>query len=202
MNISKTTEIRDEILLAALPNVAFDGWNWEMVCAAAGEAGHSENTVRAVFSGKMVDVLDHFADWADREMMVALIGVDPNELRVRERVRTALLARFEVLNSYKDAVNQSLHFWLWPTRKPRAVKITWRLADRIWDWAGDDAQDYNRYTKRGLLSGVIASTTVAWLNDSSEDMENTKAFLDRRIENVMQLGKVINTLKTTKAGAS
>lgn len=193
--IDQTTQIRDEILLAVLPDVAFDGWNWDTVCAAADKTGHSENTVRAVFPGKMVDVLDHFADWADREMLKVLEKINPDDLRVRDRVREALLARFEVLNSYKDAVNQSLHFWMWPTRKPRAVKITWRLADRIWDWTGDTATDYNRYTKRGLLSGVIVSTTLAWLNDSSDGNENTKAFLDRRIENVMQLGKVARRFK-------
>ena len=193
--MSKTIEIRDEILLAALPNVAFDGWTWEMVCAAAIDAGHSENVARAVFPGKMIDVLDHFADWADREMLKALEGVNPEDLRVRGRVREALLARFEALNSYKDAVNQSLHFWLWPTRKPRALKITWRTANRIWDWAGDTSTDYNRYTKRGLLSGVIVSTTLAWLNDDTQDRDKTKAFLDRRIENVMQLGKVVRSVK-------
>jgi len=194
-----TTHIRDEILEAALPNVAFDGWTWEMVCAAAVEAGHSENVARAVFPEKMVGVLDHFADWADRKMLDALADINPEDHRIRDRVRVALLARFEVLNPYKDVVNQSLHFWLWPTRKPRAIKITWRLADRIWGWAGDStppgSADYNHYTKRGLLSGVIASTTMAWLNDSSDDMDKTKAFLDRRIENVMQLGKVINSVK-------
>ena len=198
----ETLKIRDEILVAALPNVAFDGWDWGAVCDAAEEAGHSKNTMRVVFPGKMVDVLDHFADWADREMLSALEDVDPTDLRVRDRVRTALLARFEVLNPHKDAVNQSLHFWLWPTRKPRAIKITWRLADRIWDWAGDDTTDYNRYTKRGLLSGVIATTTLAWLNDPSEGMENTAAFLDSRIENVMQLGSIINRVKTRTGGVS
>ena len=193
--MNDTQKIRDEILEVALPNVAFDGWSWEVVCAAAIEAGQSENIARAVFPEKMVGVLDHFADWADRQMLEKLSDTNPEDHRIRDRVRLALLARFEVLNPYKDAVNQSLHFWLWPTRKPRAVKITWRLADRIWEWAGDMSADYNHYTKRGLLSGVIASTTLAWLNDETQDMDKTKAFLDRRIENVMQLGKVINSVK-------
>ena len=190
-----TQKIQDKILEAALPNVAFDGWSWEMVCKAADDAGHSENIARAVFPEKMIGVLDHFADWADRKMLEKLENVNPANHRIRDRVRVALLARFEVLNPYKEAVRESLSFWLWPTRKARAMKITWRLADRIWEWAGDTSADYNHYTKRGLLSGVIASTTMAWLNDADEDMEKTKAFLDRRIENVMQLGKVINSVK-------
>ena len=198
---SETLQIRDEILLAVLPNVAFDGWNWDSVCACAQEAGHSKNTVRAVFPEGLVSVLDHFSDWADREMLERLHGINIEDMRIRDRIRTALITRFEVLNSYKEAVRQSLQFWFWPTRKIRAAKITWRLADCIWIWAGDTATDYNRYTKRTLLSGVIASTTLAWLNDPDDDMHKTKAFLDSRIENVMQLGKVINTIKSKKAGA-
>jgi len=194
--MDETVKIRDEILEAALPNVAFDGWNWDMVCAAADESGYSANIGRAVFPEEMVGVLNHFADWADRGMMAALNEVSPDNMRVRDRVKAALMARYAFLAAHKDAVNQSLHYLIWPTRKARAMKITWRLADRIWDWAGDNSQDYNRYTKRGLLSGVIASTTMAWLNDSSEDMGDTEAFLDRRIENVMQLSKVIHGVKT------
>ena len=196
MSVSETIQIRDEILQAMLPNVAFDGWSWDAVCDSASQAGHSANIARAVFPEKMVGVLDHFADWADREMLAALSDANIEELRVRECIRAAVLARFEVLNPYKDAVNQSLHFWMWPLRKPRAAKITWRTADVIWLWAGDEAKDYNRYTKRGLLSGVIASTTLVWLNDFSENMHKTQAFLDKRIENVMQLGKAIHSVKT------
>jgi len=192
----ETLKIQDEILEAALPNVVFDGWSWEMMCASAVEAGHSENVARGVFPEKMVGVMDHFADWADRQMLMALQDINPEDLRIRDRIRVAVLARFEVLNSYKDAVDQSLHFWIWPTRKLRAAKITWRTADVIWNWAGDDARDYNRYTKRGLLSGVIASTTIAWLNDASTNMDKTKSFLDRRIENVMKLGKVIHSVQS------
>jgi len=187
--------VQDDILAAALPDVVFDGWSWDVICDAAVRAGHSVNIARAVFPEKMIGVQDHFADWADRAMLDALKDVTPEDLRVRDRIRVAVLARFEVLNPHKDAMNQSLHFWLWPMRKPRAAKITWRTADVIWNWAGDDARDYNRYTKRGLLSGVIASTTMIWLNDNADNMHKTEAFLDRCIENVMQLGKAIHKVK-------
>lgn len=197
MNKDDVTQIRDEILLAALPHVAFDGWNWEMVCRAAAEAGHKDTVVRVVFPGRIVDVLEAFADLADREMLKALQGVNPEDLRIRDRVSTALMARYEFLAPHKEALRQSLQFWMVPTRKPRAAKLVWRTADRIWDFAGDTAQDYNRYTKRGLLSGIIVSTTLVWLSDETENLDNTKAFLDRRIENVMQFGKVISRFKKT-----
>lgn len=195
MNKDTITEIRDEILEAALTHVAFDGWSWDVMARAAEDAGHKANVLRAVFPGQMVDVLDGFADLADRKMLIALADINPDDLRVRDRVRTALIARFEWLAQHQDAVRQSLQFWMIPTRKPKAVKLVWRTADRIWDWAGDTATDYNRYTKRGLLSGVIVSSTIAFLNDHSEDLEKTGEFVDRRIENVMQLGALVGRIK-------
>lgn len=188
-------QIRDDILQAALPAVPFDGWSWAVIEKAAEEAGHRPVVAQAVFPGKMPDVLDGFADLADRGMLAALEDINPGDLRIRDRVREALLARYRFLQPHKEALRQSTKFFLNPARKPMGAKIVWRTADRIWDWAGDDAQDYNRLTKRGLLSGIIVSTTLAWLEDASEDMDRTKAFLDRRIENVMQLSKVLGKFK-------
>ena len=195
MNKMDVTEIRDKIILAALPQVAFDGWVWATIEQAAQDAGYEASMARAVFPDRIKDVLDGFADLADREMLEALVSTNIEDIRIRDRIRSAMLARYEWLNPHKEALRQSVQFWMLPTRKPRGAKIVWRSADRIWNWAGDDATDYNRYSKRGLLSGIIVSTTLVWLNDSDEHMDNTKAFLDRRIENVMQLGKIINRVK-------
>ena len=37
---------------------------------------------------------------------------------------------------------------------------------------------------------MITATTLAWVNDSSDNFEKTVNFLDRRIENVLALGKL------------
>jgi ubiquinone biosynthesis protein COQ9 len=69
----------------------------------------------------------------------------------------------------------------------------------MWRWAGDTATDYNYYTKRTILSGVIASTRLVWFDDDDPEHQETQAFLDRRIDNVMQFEKVKG--KLTKAVA-
>ena len=52
----------------------------------------------------------------------------------------------------------------------------------------DDVRDASYYTKRSLLAAVWASTFLFWLEDRSPDFEDSWAFLDRRIDNVMQIG--------------
>ncbi len=56
----------------------------------------------------------------------------------------------------------------------------------MWRLAGDTATDYNHYSKRAILTGVYGSTMTVFLNDESEDFSETRAFLARRIDNVMR----------------
>lgn len=201
MSTQKTTaDIRDHILDKALPNIIFDGWTMDVIQAAADELGYDDLILGAAFPDGVIDALDAFADKADRAMLAALTDINPDDLKVRERVQTALVTRFEQLGPHKEAVKESMKFWLNPLRKPRAAKIIWRTADVIWNWAGDTATDYNRYSKRGLLTGIIGSATLVWLNDHSDDMGKTTSFIEARIGNVMQFGKLVGSVKNTVKG--
>lgn len=191
-----TQDICDRILEAALPEVPFDGWTWPVIEQAALRAGYALSMARSVFPGGLPDALDHFSDMADRQMMERLADIDPDTLRVRERIHTAVMARLRVLYPWRDAVRQAASYWAMPARLGRGARIMWRTADVIWRWAGDTATDYNYYSKRTLLCGVIASTTLVWLDDNSQGVADTEAFLARRIESVLTLGKAIGKIKS------
>lgn len=192
----ETRDIQDQIMLEALEDVPFDGWTWDGVRHAAKRAGHKPEMADAVFPEKLNDVLIHFSHWTDRQMMDALGAFDPDEMRVRDRVAKAVELRLRVLQPHKDCVQAAAGYWARPFKKVEAGKIVWDVADKIWIWAGDTATDYNRYTKRALLSGVITSTTLYWFNDDSDDLSDTIAFLNRRIDNVLKIGKLSGKIKS------
>lgn len=188
-------DIKDTILLRMLEDVPFDGWTLKGAELAAQELGYEDGTVRALFPAGVSDVLVHFSDYADRAMLAAMDSHDLGAMRIRERISAHILARLDVLADHKEAVGLSLAYWKFPVRQSSATKMLWRTADRIWSSSGDNSTDYNRYTKRLILSGVLASTVMIWLRDESADHQKTSAFLDNRIENVMQFGKIIGKLK-------
>ena len=68
----------------------------------------------------------------------------------------------------------------------------------MWRIAGDTATDFNHYSKRTILLGVYVSTVLVYLDDGSEDLSETRAFLDRRIDNVMQFEKVKGSWKRSQ----
>ena len=59
----------------------------------------------------------------------------------------------------------------------------------MWRVAGDTATDFNHYSKRALLVGVYGSTSLVFLDDESAGLADTRAFLDRRIDDVMRFEK-------------
>ena len=188
-------ERQDQILLNTLADVPFDGWTWQVVEQAAEKAGIRPDIAVTLFPERIQSVLIHFSDWADRQMLGRLKEINGGDMRVRDRVRCGVVERLDVLLPHKEALRLSSSYWLNPFRKVTAVKMVWKTADKIWIWAGDTATDYNHYTKRGLLSGVITATTMAWLNDTSDNHEETLAFLDRRIDNVLTVGKFASRFK-------
>ncbi|KUF98626.1 hypothetical protein AM588_10009402 [Phytophthora nicotianae] len=64
------------------------------------------------------------------------------------------------------------------------------LSDEIWYFAGDKSTDLSWYTKRAILTGIYASTELFMLNDKSPNFQDTWAFLDRRVDETIQLGEL------------
>ena len=181
-------KIRETLLLATLPHVPFDGWSDAALRAGAEDAGRSPAEALNAFPAGPAEALALFSDWADRQMLARLEKTDLAAMKVREKVAAGVRLRLEVLEPHKEAVRRGLAFLSLPPNAGQGLKGLHRTVDAIWTMAGDRATDYNYYTKRLLLAGVLSSTTLFWLNDRSEGHEATWAFLERRIDEVLKVG--------------
>lgn len=181
--------IRDEIVLATLPNVIFDGWSHRALREGAEAAGYDPGMALRAFPDGVAEAVAHFSAWADRQMLAELERHDLAVLRVRERIALAIRIRLDALAPHKEAVRLALSFLALPQHVVLAGRLVYRTVDAIWYAAGDTATDFNYYTKRGLLAGVYSATVLYWLNDTSEAHRDTWDFLERRIGDVMRLGR-------------
>ncbi len=192
---SPMTTLRDQILMEALPLVEEHGWTWPIIEKAAANCKAQDKLASGVFPNGLVDVVAHFSDYTDRMMMERLKSIQTSSLRSKDKVRIGVLTRYKILENYKPAIKATLAYWAIPTHVIQGQRVLWRTADCIWNWAGDTATDYNRQTKRALLSSILMGTTIVWIGDESEENIITQAFLDRRLENVMEFGQAIGTIK-------
>lgn len=188
--------IRDEILLATLANVPFDGWTRRALSDGITKAGYDADTGLLAFPDGPRDVIAHFSDWADRQMLAAVedAGDDFMALRVRDRIAFVVRRRLEAMAPHREAWRRAAIALAMPGRTP-AGRLLYRTVDAMWRAAGDTATDFNFYSKRGLLAGVLAATTLFWMNDRSADHEASWAFLDRRIDDVLRAGRTLGRAK-------
>ena len=183
----------DELRIALAPEVAraavFDGWTDEALNQAAALAGVDAAVARLAFSGGAMDMICAWIDSTDAKMKSHFAGGQLAEMKIRDRIRTLLLFRLDAVAGMEEALRRALAIQAMPQNLPRTMKVGWHSADLMWRLAGDTATDYNHYTKRALLCGIYTATLAVFVEDESEVKAETRAFLDRRIENVMQFEK-------------
>ncbi|MEO1317601.1 MAG: COQ9 family protein [Pseudomonadota bacterium] len=183
-------ETREQLIDAALPNVVFDGWGKEALDAALEETGIDAQMGALAFPRGGVDMALAFHELMDRRLLAKLEETDLHAMRIRERVTFCVRARLELVAEHKDAVRRGATLLALPPYAADSARALWSTSDIIWTACGDRSDDYNWYTKRAILSSVYSATVLYWLGDESEGSVDTWAFLDRRIENVMQFEKL------------
>lgn len=180
----------DEIRAALAPliaeSAAFDGFSHEALAGAAERIGVDVDVAKLAFPGGARDMVDAWFASIDAAMAERWPAEKLATLKIRERITTLVETRIDLLARDRESLRRALALLALPTNAPHAAKLGWRAADLMWNLAGDTATDFNHYSKRTILGAVYGSTMAVFLNDESEDFAETRAFLARRIGEVMR----------------
>ncbi len=168
---------------------AFDGWTPLAVSNAAAATGVNPDTAQYAFAGGAMAMIEAWVHGVDAAMVAALPSKQLAALKIRERIRTLVQFRLDAIVHQKEALRRALAIMAMPQNVLRALQLGWHSADAMWRLAGDTATDYNHYTKRLTLGSIYAATLAIYVDDTSAEHEQTKAFLDRRIEGIMKFEK-------------
>jgi len=194
MTIAPQDMTLDELRIALAPlipaHAAFDGWSDEALAMAAQELGVPAGRARLAFPGGAMEMIDAWFDSIDLAMLDEFTPARIASMKIRERIRELILFRIARIDPHREALRRATAILAQPQNLAASAKLAWRAADRMWRVAGDTATDINHYTKRATLSAVYGSTMLVYLDDTSEDLADTRAFLGRRIDDVMNFEKV------------
>ena len=181
--------IRRRLALAVGEHAVFDGWTMKAVESAAAEAGIDPAQARLAMPKDQAGLIRAYVAGVDEALEHYAAGADLPAMKIRARIRALVWQRLQIMAPAREAVRSALAILAMPHNLPLAAKLNWSSADLMWRLAGDTATDFNHYTKRLTLGAVYGSTLLAWIDDHSDDSAETSAFLDRRIDNVMQFEK-------------
>lgn len=182
--------LKDRVLEAALLHAAFDGWTRRTLVNAAADAGLDPLAARRLFPRGGDSLLAWLDDWADRRMLER--AGELQRLSVRRRITSLVRARLEALQPHREALRRAALARGLPANLLGTGQALWRTVDRMWQAAGvdrDQGAGFSFYSRRVTLGGVLVATFLFWLDDRSEASQDSWAFLDRRIEDVMRIGR-------------
>jgi len=183
---SPLEKIRQRLALAVGENAVFDGWTRSAVDSAAAQLGVDPAQARLAFPKDQAEMIDAYIQGVDRELQKRLPAQKLRGMKIRQKIRILVWTRLEIMGPAREAVRRALSILAMPQNVPLGLRVGWRSADLMWRLAGDTSTDFNHYTKRMTLGAVYGSTLLAWIDDGSEGWSETAAFLDRRIDDVMQ----------------
>jgi len=180
---------RAALIEAMLPNVQFDGWSRPALRAAARRIGMPADEALALFPNGAAELVACFSRWADQRMLDRLETAALDSLRISDRIALAIAIRLEIIAPSREAVRRALSVLTLPQRAALGLRLLYETIDGIWYAVGDRATDFSFYTKRVTLAAVYAATLLYWLEDSSPDFADTRAFLQRRLTEVASIDK-------------
>lgn len=196
---AKLARARAALLDAAIENAAFDGFTPRAIDEAARSLKIAPDLAALAFPGGPRDLLRAWSEKLDDEVRLELQAGDLKELKIRARVTRGVRLRLEKMTPRKISARRAAAFLALPLNAPMGAELSFRSADAIWRGIGDTSTDFNYYTKRLLLAGVITSTMLYWFSDEGDDGQATWDFLDRRIENVMSIEKAKSGIQSAVA---
>lgn len=179
-----------ELRVALAPAIAeaavFDGWSAQAIAYAAEVEGADPAVAALAFKGGAMTMIEAWIASVDLAMRGAFTPAEIATLPIRERIRTLVQFRLDRLVGREEALRRALSIMAQPQNARATLRLGWKSADAMWRLAGDTATDYNHYTKRATLAGLYASTLAVFAFDTSGGHAETRAFLDRRIGDVMK----------------
>jgi ubiquinone biosynthesis protein COQ9 len=186
---SPLEQLRRRLALAVGENAVFDGWTRRAVDSAAAQLGVDPVQARLAMPKDQTGMIDCYTREVDRALEAWFTPKRLEGMKIREKIRSLIWHRLEIMEPAREAVRRALAILAMPQNVPLALRIGWRTTNLMWRIAGDTSTDFNHYTKRMTLGAVYASTLLAWLDDQSDGGQETAAFLDRRIGDVMKFEK-------------
>ena len=168
-----------------------------MMAAAAKDCGLSAAEASLLLPEGPRDLAALLARRHDALALEALADRDPATLKIRERIRAAVLARVEAAMGDAPAIRRWMGFLALPSHAALGLRLLWASADGLWRWAGDTATDENHYSKRTLLAEILLTTLAIRLASGPEAAER---HLDGRIAAVMAFERWKGGLKVGDLG--
>ncbi|HKR86824.1 MAG TPA: COQ9 family protein [Phenylobacterium sp.] len=172
-----------QVLDQAIRLAPLEGWTARMAGLAGRAAGFSDGETELLLPRGPADLAALLSRRHDARALLMLQPVDPENLKIRERISKAVEARIDAVGDDESAARRWCGWLALPQNLALGGQLAWESADVLWRWAGDVAADENHYSKRALLAGILTGAVAIRLGAGRGQ---ALRFAARRIDDVMR----------------
>ena len=176
---------QDKLANLFIQEVPKFGWSRETLLYCAKKQKLSTPNLALMFPSFEYDVLKHLIAQNNSLVEKNYNSFNNSRLKTRDKIKTIMELKFDSNAYLKDALPEMLKFLLRPGNIFMSIKMLHQNSDFIWKLAGDKSNDFNYYSKRGLLSMVYLATLIYWLNDKSNKGIGTKNFISKSVDGIV-----------------
>ena len=176
---------QDKLANLFIQEVPKFGWSRETLLHCAKKQKLSTPNLALMFPSFEYDVLKYLIAQNNNLVEKNYNSFNNSRLKTRDKIKTIMELKFDSNAYLKDALPEMLKFLLRPGNIFMSIKMLHQNSDFIWKLAGDKSNDFNYYSKRGLLSMVYLATLIYWLNDKSNKGIGTKNFISKSVDGIV-----------------
>jgi ubiquinone biosynthesis protein COQ9 len=176
---------QDKLAKLFIQEVPKFGWSRETLLHCAKKQKLSTPNLALMFPSFEYDVLKYLIAQNNSLVEKNYNSFNNSRLKTRDKIKTIMELKFDSNAYLKDALPEMLKFLLRPGNIFMSIKMLHQNSDFIWNLAGDKSNDFNYYSKRGLLSMVYLATLIYWLNDKSNKGIGTKNFISKSVDGIV-----------------
>ncbi|MFT6077222.1 MAG: ubiquinone biosynthesis protein COQ9 [Myxococcota bacterium] len=177
---------KQKILDHFLESCLFEGWSDKALEEAFAKAEIDIKFLPFIFENGAADIADFFINNIDDKMLEMAKDFDFETMKIRDKIKNLVKIRLKINQTFKPQIQKLITFYLKPQNSPLAFKSSYKTADLMWKIAGDNATDFNFYSKRMILAKIYIRTLLSFSKDESINNQKTLNLLDKEIEKVIK----------------
>src|SRR5215212_11549355 len=129
---SPLEQLRRRLAVAVGENAVFDGWSEKAVDSAAAQLGIDPVQARLAMPKSQTGLIDLYIQEVDRALEAWATPKRLEKLKIREKIRTLVWRRLQIMGSAREAVRRALAILAMPQNVPLGLRTGWRTADLMW----------------------------------------------------------------------
>ena len=188
----KHQEAREKFFKQLTISLSHMQWDEELLEVVNRECNFLLKYYLILFPNGEKQIAEEFELWQDHKMLELLTHEEP-QFKIREKIQRALEIRIMEIVP-KSVILKQKAFFLLPSNLLAGANCYARTCDLIWRYAGDKSDDFNFYSKRGLLLGVYTMAQLFYLSDDSQGYIKTQEFIATCLQNVINIANIRNKI--------